>query len=154
MKNNSINKEPCNGNIVITMNKILKATREKNSGSFFSKYRQLFRIFLGKFLDISRNFRDFSGNFLEKFQPILDRFSRIFPVEKNKKIIMFFYFREISCVISWNFREQDFWLIFYFLYFFSRNFWKYLTRYREIKLKFFSAEFRRINWRTFLLGLS
>ena len=60
-------------------------TREKNSGSFFSKYRQLFRIFLGKFLDISRNFRDFSGNFLEKFQPILDRFYRYFSRRKKQK---------------------------------------------------------------------
>jgi hypothetical protein len=29
MKNNSINKESCNGNIVITMNKILKAKQIK-----------------------------------------------------------------------------------------------------------------------------
>ena len=57
------------------------ATREKNSGSF-SKYRQLF---LGKFLDISRIFRDFSGNFLEKFQPIIDRFYRYFSRRKKQK---------------------------------------------------------------------
>ena len=61
-------------------------SREKNSGSFFSKYRQLFRIFLGKFLDISRNFRDFSGNFLEKFQPILDRFYRYFSRRKKPEM--------------------------------------------------------------------
>ncbi len=61
------------------------STREKNSGSFFSKYRQLFRIFLGKYLDISRNFWDFSENFLEKFQPILDRFYRYFSRRKKQK---------------------------------------------------------------------
>jgi hypothetical protein len=64
---------------------LFEFSREKNSGSFFSKYRQLFRIFLGKFLDISRNFRDFPGNFLEKFQPILDRFYRYFSRRKKQK---------------------------------------------------------------------
>jgi hypothetical protein len=69
----------------IHKNGSFRLSREKNSGSFFSKYRQLFRIFLGKFLDISRNFRDFSGNLLEKFQSILERFYRCFSRRKKHK---------------------------------------------------------------------
>jgi hypothetical protein len=61
----------------------LKIFPEKKNPSVFSP--NILCIFFGKFLDILRNFRDFSGNFLEKFQPILDRFYRCFPRRKKHK---------------------------------------------------------------------
>ena len=61
--------------------------REKKSGSFFSKFRQLFRYFFGKFLEISGNFQDFSENFPEKSPPILEGSTRCFSREKKRKSI-------------------------------------------------------------------
>ena len=59
---------------------VRKLSREKKSGSFFSKFRQLFRFFSG-------NSRDYSGNFPEKSLPILEGSTRCFSREKKRKSI-------------------------------------------------------------------
>jgi hypothetical protein len=120
-------------------------TREKNSGSFFSKYRQLFRIFLGKFLDISRNFRDFSGNFLEKFQPILDRFYRYFSRRKKQKNnnIRLLSGNFVSNFVK--FQGAEFLINFLFSLFFFEKFREISNEISGNKIDIFSAEFRRIN---------
>ena len=114
------------------------ARDKKKSNNFSPNLGSFFVFFFGKFLELSGNFQDFPGNFPEKSLPILKGSTRYFS---RKSINFSFYSREMFCGISRNFREENFLLTFSFLNFF-----------REIKGTFFSAEFRIINCRTFLLG--
>ena len=102
----------------------------KKSGSFFSKFRELFRFFWGNFL----KYRDISKILPETSRKIPYDIRRVhlvfFPWKKTKSInIIIFpfilleniYFREISTGISRNFREQNFWLMFSFFDFFRET---------------------------------
>ena len=125
----------------------LKSVPEKR------KIRQLFLQILATFSENFLIFRVisevFSWNFPRFFLTILEGSNRYFSRKKTKKNIYINFFREISCEVSRNYGELNIWFKFLF---FSGNFRKFLTKYREIKVVFFSAELRRINSWAFLLG--
>ena len=59
----------------------------KKIRQFFLQISAAFSFFFGKFLEISGNFQDFSGNFPVKTLPILEGSTRYFSREKKRKII-------------------------------------------------------------------
>ena len=95
-------------------------------------FLQISAAFFVKFLEISVNFQDFPGKIPTDIKRVHSVF---FPWKKNEKVLFFLLF---SRNILKNFTEQNFLLNFCFFNFF-----------REIKGSFFSAEFRRINYKTF-----